>query len=86
MELPRRIMTCYGYRFPKSASNRWSHIAGTITLRDAPRYRLVMDLNYRDLPGGEVAVRVAREASGERYEPEDLPPIEPMPRESKKSS
>jgi hypothetical protein len=80
MMLPHSIMACYGYRFPRSAFYDWASMTGTIKLRGRHGNRLIMDMNYRDLPNGEVAVRVALEAPDQRYEPEDLPPIEPFPK------
>lgn len=79
MALPQAMMGCYGYRFPRHADYDWSNLAGTIRLRGGADRRLVMDLEYRDLPDGEVAVRVSREVLGRRYQPEILPPIGPMP-------
>lgn len=86
MQLPLAMMTCYGYRVPRFAYLDWAGIAGTITLRDDDTHRLVMDLNYRDLPKGEVAVRLSREILGRRYIPEQLPPIEPMAKTAKGGS
>lgn len=83
MQLPQRIMTCHGYRFPKSASLDWKGIEGTIELRSASNRRVLMDLNYRDLPNGEQAVRVSVEDSNVRYDKDELPPIEPMPKDTK---
>jgi hypothetical protein len=80
MELPQAIMTCYGYRFPKYASYDWEGIAGTIKLKDGDDYRLVLDLDYRNLPSGEEAIRVSR------YAPEPLPPIKPMAKTTGDSS
>jgi hypothetical protein len=79
MELPQRIMACHGYRFPKFAFYDWKGIEGTIELRRATDRRVLMDLNYRDLPNGEQALRLSVEDSNGRYEPDELPPIEPMP-------
>lgn len=81
MQLPHRIMTCHGYSFPKFAYYDWDDIEGTIELRRASNRRILMDLNYRDLPDGEQAVRVSVEDSTGRYDPEALPPIEPMPKD-----
>jgi hypothetical protein len=79
MMLPHSIMQCYGYRFPRFSFYDWASMAGTIRLRGSHGTTLVMDLNYRDLPNGEVGLRVSREVPGRQYEPEDLPPIEPFP-------
>jgi hypothetical protein len=78
MALPQRIMACHGYRFPKFAVYDWTGMEGTIELRGATGRRVLMDLNYRDLPNGEQALRVSVEDSNERYEPDELPPIKPM--------
>ena len=85
MQLPQRIMTCYGYRFPEHADYDWDGIAGAIRLRGRGSDQLVMDLNYRDLPNGEVAVRVSREVLGQQYVPDVLPSIEPMPKGAEKT-
>jgi hypothetical protein len=77
MQLPQRIMTCHGYRFPKFAFYDWKRMEGTIELRGIDGRRVFMDLNYRDLPEGEQAVRVLVEDTEASYEPEELP-IEPM--------
>lgn len=79
MRLPHRIMTCHGYTFPKLAYYDWDGIKGTIELRAGIGRRVLMDLNYRDLPDGEQAVRVSVEESNN--ESDELPPIEPLPRD-----
>jgi hypothetical protein len=79
MSLPHRIMACHGYGLPKFAYYDWDNIAGTIRLRGASDRRILMDLNYRDLPHGEQAVRVSVEDTNKTYDPAELPPIEPMP-------
>jgi hypothetical protein len=83
MLLPQRVMACHGYSFPKFASYDWSRMAGTIELRGAADRRVLMDLNFRDLPNGEQAMRVSVEDSNGRYEPDELPPIEPMQSDQK---
>jgi hypothetical protein len=83
MQLPHRIMTCHGYRFPKFAYYDWDGIEGTIELRSVSDRRVQMDLNYRDLPNGEQAVRVSVGDSKTRYDPDELPPIQPMPKDTK---
>lgn len=80
MSLPHRIMACHGYGLPKYAHRDWKDIAGTIELRGASNRRILMDLNYRDLPHGEDAVRVSVADPNKQYEPNELPPIEPMPK------
>lgn len=79
MKLPQQIMSCYGYRFPRHAEYDWTAIAGTITLHGHRGNRLLLDLSYRDLPQGEVAMRLAVEADDIKYDPDELPPIGPMP-------
>jgi hypothetical protein len=83
MMLPQRIMACHGYRFPKFAHYDWSDIAGTIRLRGSSERRILMDLNYRDLPHGEQAVRVSVEDENGSSDPGELPPIQPMPKTQK---
>ena len=78
MALPQSVMTCYGYRFPRHAVYDWAGLAGTITLRGKQGRRLILDLQYRDLPQGEVAMRLAVEDEDARYEPDKLLPILPM--------
>lgn len=77
--LPQGIMACYGYHFPLRSSYDWSGMAGTITLHGRNGRRLFLDLNYRDFPRGEVAVRLAVESGDEDDALGQLPPIEPMP-------
>lgn len=79
MELPHRIMACHGYTFPKLAYYDWEGIEGTIRLRSASNHRVLMDLAYSHLPEGESAVRLAVEESDHSYEPDKLPPIQPLP-------
>jgi hypothetical protein len=79
MILPHRIMACHGYKFPKFAHYDWDNMAGTIRLRGASNRRILMDLDYRDLPAGEQAVRLSVENADKSYEPDELPPIEPLP-------
>ena len=78
MLLPQRIMACHGYRFPKFAPLDWKRMEGTIQLRAPSDRRVLMDLNYGGLPNGEQAVRVSVEDSNANYDPEEIPPIEPM--------
>ena len=79
-------MTCHGYRLPKFAHYDWANIAGTVRLRGASDRRILMDLNYRDLPHGEHAVRVSVEDANRTYDPDELPPIQPMPINQKAAS
>ena len=78
MMLPQGIMTCYGYRFPLGAPRDWLGIVGAITLNGRKGNRLILDLNYRDLPQGEVAMRLAVEAEDGEYSPDEMPPIGSM--------
>ena len=78
MLLPQQIMRCYGYSFPPHAERDWSAMTGTITLHGRKDRRLLLDLNY-DLPGGETAMRLAVNLDDAEYEPDELPPIVPMP-------
>lgn len=79
MMLPQAIMACYGYRFPRHAENDWSELKGTIALHGRNGNRLLLDLNYHDLPNGEVAMRLAVETEDGNYTLEELPPIATMP-------
>ena len=79
MVLPQDIMTCYGYRFPQFAANDWSGMMGRIKLRGHNGNRLLLDLNYYDLPHGERAMRLAVETEDGDYSPEELPSIATMP-------
>lgn len=79
MELPHRIMTCHGYRFPKLAYHDWDNVAGEIRLRGASDRRILMDLSYGHLPEGEQAVRLVIEDANRSYEPDELPPIQSLP-------
>ena len=72
-------MTCYGYRFPKFAANDLSGMKGRIKLRGYNGNRLLLDLNYHDLPHGERAMRLAVETEDGDYSPEELPSITTMP-------
>jgi hypothetical protein len=84
MLLPHRIMACHGYQFPKFAHYDWGKIIGTIKLRGASDRRILMDLDYGNLPAGEQAVRLSVEDEGKSYEPAELPPIQPMPADGPK--
>ncbi|MBB3359867.1 MULTISPECIES: hypothetical protein [unclassified Novosphingobium] len=79
MALPQGTMQCYGYKFPKYALTDWSRIAGAIKLRGRAKHHLLLELNYRDLPNGEVAIRLSVEALNEGTGSQEMPPIEPMP-------
>ncbi|WP_157081346.1 hypothetical protein [Novosphingobium naphthalenivorans] len=79
MILPQSIMACYGYHFPTHSFYDWAGMTGTITLRGHKGTRLLLDLNYRDLPNGEVAMRLAVETEDGVYVPDELPSIAPMP-------
>jgi len=48
-------------------------------LRGASDRRILMDMDYRDLPAGEQAVRLSVEDAEKTYEPTELPPIQAMP-------
>lgn len=78
MALPQGVMACYGYRFPRHAVYDWTRLAGTVTLRGKHDQRLILDLQYRDLPRGEVAMRLAAGAEDAHAGAADLPPIIPM--------
>jgi hypothetical protein len=78
MVLPQGIMSCYGYSFPRHAAYDWDGMVGTIVLHGQRGRKLVLDLNYRDLPHNEVAMRLAIELDNADYEPRDLPPIAPL--------
>ena len=79
MMLPQNIMACYGYRFPAQAAYDWSEMQGMITLHGLKGNRLLLDLNYHDLPKGEVAMRLALETEDGDYVPQELPQIATMP-------
>ena len=79
MILPHRILACHGYKFPTFAHYDWVNMAGTIRLRATSNHRILMDLDYRDLPAGEQAIRLSVEDADKNYEPAELPPIEPLP-------
>lgn len=80
MMLPQAIMACYGYRFPKFAFYDWNGVLGSIEMRSANGRRLILDMNYRDLPEGEEAMRltVEQRGIGKKYTPETMPPIATM--------
>ena len=78
MRLPQRIMGCHGYGFPKFAYYDWDGINGTIELRGPTGRRILLDLNYRGLPGSDQAIRLSVQHSSDG----DLPPIEPMPKDA----
>jgi len=61
-------------------------VAGTIRLRGQNDHRTLMDLNYRDLPNGEQAMRLTVEDAHKDYEPDELPPIQPMPKDAQKAA
>jgi hypothetical protein len=86
MSLPHRVMACHGYRLPKMAHYDWDRVAGTIRLRGPSDRRILMDLNYRDLPNGEQAMRLSVAEDNKTYEPDELPPIQPMPADTQKAS
>ena len=72
--------------FPKHASLDWQSIAGTIVLHGDQGRRLILDLNERDLPGGEEAMRLTLEEDDQKYEPEELEAIKPLSQTSEKPS
>ena len=82
MVLPQEIMACYGYKFPRHAANDWKLLSGTIRLHGRQGQDLLLDLAYRDLPKGEVAMRLAVEVDGVEYDPDELPAITPFPEAS----
>lgn len=73
MILPHQIMTCYGYRLPDHANLDWKRMAGTVVLRGETERQFVMELNFRDLPDGEVALRVT--VADPSSDPDEWPPI-----------
>jgi hypothetical protein len=79
MTLPLGIMQCYGYRMPMFPQYDWSDISGTVILHGTQGRKLILDMNYRDLPGGEMAMRLAIENPDTDYEPDTLPAIVPLP-------
>ncbi len=78
MMLPQAIMACYGYKFPAHSSYDWAEMVGTITLRGRSGNHLLLDLDYGNLPRGEVAMRLAVETEDGNYTPDEMPPIAAM--------
>jgi hypothetical protein len=75
MELPLRIMTCHGYRFPRFASNDWRKITGTIELQGARGRRVLLDFAYGILPAGEQATRLSVSNEDASADPDARPAI-----------
>ena len=54
-------------------------MSGTVILHGTRGRKLILDMNSRDLPGGEMAVRLSIENPEADYEPDALPAIIPLP-------
>jgi hypothetical protein len=73
--VPQSIMACYGYRFAPGASLPWQGLVGNFVLKDQGGRRVTLELDFRDLPGGEHGLRLTIEEAGKAYQPAKLPRI-----------
>jgi hypothetical protein len=75
--VPQSIMGCYGYRFVAGATLPWKGLVGHFVLREQAGRRVSLDLDFRDLPDGEGALRLTMEEIGKSYRPATMPRIQP---------
>jgi hypothetical protein len=76
--VPQSIMACYGYRFAPGAVLPWQGLVGNFVLKDQGGRRVTLELDFRDLPDGEEALRLVFEEAGKAYQPAKLPRITPF--------
>ena len=76
--VPQAIMACYGYRFAAGAALPWDGLVGNFVLREQAGRRVTLEIDFRDLPAGEHALRLTFEEIGKVYQPAKLPRIAPF--------
>jgi hypothetical protein len=76
--VPRSIMACYSYRFAPGATLPWKGLIGNFVLKDQGGRRVTFELDYRNLPDSEGALRLAVEETGKVYQPAKLSRIKPF--------
>ena len=76
--VPQSIMACYGYRFAPGATLPWQGLVGNFVLKDQGGRRVTLELDCRDLPSGEDALRLVIEETGKTDQPAKLPRIKPF--------
>jgi hypothetical protein len=76
--VPQAIMACYGYRFAPGTALPWDGLVGNFVLREQAGRRVTLEIDFRDLPAGEHALRVTFEEIGKVYQPAKLPRIAPF--------
>jgi len=74
--LPQRILTCYGYRFPKAAN--WSDWKSTIALWQDDDL-MTLEIDFADLDRDEGAVRLSAFAPDKDDSGAELPPLMALP-------
>lgn len=77
--LPVRILSCYGYRFPRTVAYDWIGIEGAFTLHGGSERTLILEMAHRGLPPAESAVRLTVFGPSDYYDPEEAAPIETLP-------
>jgi hypothetical protein len=74
-QAPKRILTCYGYRFPQNSE--WGDWKSQVTILDHDRW-LKLDINFATFIGEEGAIRLSSFAPNEDDALVELPPLAPL--------
>jgi hypothetical protein len=72
---PKRILTCYGYQFPRH--DKWAGWKSDISLLDRNRW-LKLEIDFATLAGDERAIRLSSFAKDQDDALVELPPISPV--------
>ena len=73
---PKRILSCYGYRFPRNSE--WGAWKSEIDILDHDRW-LKLDVDFSGFEGEEGAIRLSSFAPDEDDALLELPPLAPIP-------
>ena len=75
-QAPKRILTCYGYRFPRNSE--WGHWKSDIDILNHDRW-LQLEIDFATLKGEEGAIRLSSFAPNKDDALVELPPLAPLP-------
>lgn len=77
--LPVRVLRCMGYRFPRQPSFEWHVSDGEFRNTQNDGSWLILEVSSKFPNPMESAVRISYENVDRRFEPDDLPDIQPLP-------
>lgn len=74
-QAPKRILTCYGYRFPRDSE--WGDWKSEVTILDHDRW-LKLDIDFVSFKREEGAIRLSSFAPDKDDALVELPPLAPL--------